>query len=432
LKSKIIRMDTVTDETYTISLDNEYIYFNHQIKVTYGATNLPKFSFTFHEKPCFWTIAVKFYEASVGALHVQVINYTDPKPMAMYIQDPIYDIKILFFEKLDWRQLEPCLKDYDVDMLRSILLHPPTSIPLFDKTEKRRVLSGNNYSRTQPFDTKTRVLFSETVFMDGKISCKIWAGDEYQTIEIIYPFLQSSFEYCKGWFKKKFKSESIMVHVKGTMVNGKITQYEAYSAELLCINEQMVQEIREIVLKDYLKKRFREDIGNHIKNISDIIEESGLVNLGTKGNSLNENEMNMLLDLVRSRSARNQKQLIYLSTHPNVDMGNFKVTRPPATGLIFAYRGNRFTHYVWELLDSNATYLWSFLSPTNSLEEMHSFLETYISLITEAGRLEWKRQAKDVLLAGHLFNSVNHYGQNSETNEGLPLWIDHIEKLICL
>lgn len=175
----------------------------------------------------------------------------------------------------------------------------------------------------------------------------------------------------------------------------------------------------------------KEESGKHVRAIRHIVEESGLKNLNPKGTTLSARELDILMSTILARNARNEKQLAFLSGHTAVQMTHLKFTKPPYKGLIFSFQGRMFMHFEWELLHSNATYIWSFPIDRHSETDMHEFLENYIAMITEDGRLEWKRNLTEQLQEGHLFSPINHFRQSTHLNEGLPEWINNIEEIIC-
>jgi hypothetical protein len=413
-----------------ISLYVGQIWFNHKENISYRQTNLPKAAFAFKEEEVFWKIQMLGFDKATGVLRVKVLDYRVAEHKSMYLQDdPKYPVKELVFEKLDWYELEPLLSDAEVDTLRPFLLHAP---PVFRMERPVQKPAAPPPVFRVPFNITVKIPFKDILFGEGKASFDLQL-DYYApfSVDYHYVFLQESFNFCKEWFLKRFKRNYVQVSANGFILNRKLDKYTLLSDDLHSIDEKMILAIREVVLKDYVKKVLKEESGKHVRGVRHIIEESGLKNLNPKGTTLSARELEILMSTILARNARNEKQLAFLSDHTSVQMNHLKFTRPPYKGLIFSFQGGMFMHFVWELLNSNATYIWSFPIDRHSGPDMHEFLEKYIAMITEDGRLEWKRNRTEQLQEGHLFSSVNHYHQSTHPNEGLPEWIDNIEEIIC-
>ncbi|MFW2475344.1 MAG: hypothetical protein ACN4EP_00420 [Sediminibacterium sp.] len=413
-----------------ISLHNGQIWFNHKESISYSQTNLPEAAFAFKEEELFWKIRMLGFDKAAGVLLVKVLDYQVAHYKSMYLQDdPKYPVKKLVFEKLDWPELEPLLSYADVNILRPFLLHAP---PLFRMEMPVEKLAPPPPVLRVPFNITVKIPIKDIVFGEGKVNFSLqfnYYGPF--SVDYNYTFLQESFNFCKEWFIKRFKRNYVNVTASGFVKNGNLDGCNLLSDDLQSINEEMIIAIREIVLKDYVKKVLKEESGKYVRGIIHVDEESGLKNLSPRGSTLSARELEILMSTIMARNARNEKQLAFLSGHTAVQMTHLKFTRPPYKGLIFSFQGKMFMHFVWELLNSNATYIWSFPIDRHSEPDMHEFLEKYISMIAKDGRFIWKKIRTDQLQEGHLFYSVNHYHQSTHLNEGLPEWIDNIEEIIC-
>ena len=66
------------------------------------------------------------------------------------------------------------------------------------------------------------------------------------------------------------------------------------------------------------------------------------------------------MTLIESESPRNVKQLVYLSGKKHERTQKIRFTLNPLFGFIFFISGKNKNHICWELLNSHATYIWSF------------------------------------------------------------------------
>lgn len=234
-----------------ILLNVGQIWFNHKVSISYGQTNLPKAAFAFKEEEVFWKIQMLDFDKATGVLRVNVLDYKVAEHKSMYLQDdPKYPLKELVFEKLDWYELEPLLSNADVDTLRPVLLHAP---PVFRMERPVQKPTPPPPVFRIPFNITVKIPFKEVLFGEGKASFDLQL-DYYAPfrVEYDYAFLQESFNFCKDWFIKRFKTNHVNVTANGFIKNGKIDGYTLLSNDLRSIDEAMILAIREIVLKDYV------------------------------------------------------------------------------------------------------------------------------------------------------------------------------------
>ena len=72
-----------------------------------------------------------------------------------------------------------------------------------------------------------------------------------------------------------------------------------------------------------------------------------------------QNENDVLNLLVEKGKIRNWRNLEYLSADKQSENYKFKFTLHPEFGFLFLVEGEKYLHFIWELRNSNATYLWS-------------------------------------------------------------------------
>lgn len=85
-------------------------------------------------------------------------------------------------------------------------------------------------------------------------------------------------------------------------------------------------------------------------------------------------------------------------------------------------------HFIWELLNTHATYIWSIERKGYSLENKLKLIEREVNFIRENGRNIYLNSKKNADL---IFNKINH--ENSETGviDGFPKWKVRVnEKII--
>lgn len=90
------------------------------------------------------------------------------------------------------------------------------------------------------------------------------------------------------------------------------------------------------------------------------------------------------------------------------------------------------THHCWELLDSHATYVWSFNPSEVTIQEQFRLMEGIIGIIREQGRQQYKQhwRLQSNLNRGMVFRTIEHPHVSSHLKDGFPIWRQKIEEAI--
>ena len=83
-------------------------------------------------------------------------------------------------------------------------------------------------------------------------------------------------------------------------------------------------------------------------------------------------------------------------------------------------------HFIWELLDSHATYIWSM--PHTPFREASQNIENEISSINQIGRSQYKAHFQN--RPDLFFNTVIHKKANSSYEDYFPRWRHIVESLL--
>ena len=130
---------------------------------------------------------------------------------------------------------------------------------------------------------------------------------------------------------------------------------------------------------------------------------------------------------------RNSKQLEHLADVLQAVDQKLRFTLNPVFGFLFYIRGKERDHFCWELLNSNASYLWSFskcVDETAILEQI-SALETEIGHIRDVGREQYRRKARtQVDMNGMVFTAIHHNKVQVAPELAFDTWRANLEK--CL
>lgn len=117
---------------------------------------------------------------------------------------------------------------------------------------------------------------------------------------------------------------------------------------------------------------------------------------------------------------RNKRQLEYLSGHLHDVKEKIRFTLTPKFGFLFVVYGDRMVHYIWEMLNTNATYIWSFDHGLWSAQMQLEKMEEVISFIRNHGRDTYLRNVSPKQEI--LFRRIMHQGAGSQLVDYFPRW----------
>jgi hypothetical protein len=80
-------------------------------------------------------------------------------------------------------------------------------------------------------------------------------------------------------------------------------------------------------------------------------------------------------------------------------------------------------HLVWELLNSHATYLWSYDASATAHQMAIQKLEYVLGVIRQQGRQQYRMAIPtDLGAEGLLFQVIRHEKVSSTTTDSFPIW----------
>jgi hypothetical protein len=429
-KNKVVVMKRFAADEYIIQLKNDALYTNSDQIYKYSFTNLPKEAFSLKSNTdIFWKIKVTKYDANYGHLFVEVINYHEPYNNAFVFQEFNFKVNHLIFEKIDWTEFEPQLSSYTLSHLTPFLKNVDGAIKSFTETfgsyveEKLENVTLNiTQPRSEPswedFTHQVSVPFDKAQFFDSRISFDAFIQGQTIQISIENNFLKQEFDFIKKWFIKKFKSSSFSVTIHGKRRGKQINGISASSPEIAAIDQRFIEEFQPVYIKEYILKVDPSSEKKIIK-VSDLGSETSLAeSIFSEGIDAET----LLKKIFSLNKVRNQKELEFLSSHPLIEADKIIFTTAPQIGFVFTFSNNTNQYFIWELLDSHATYTWKFSKQAVESEVM-DILNTDITLIGENGRQRFKQWIKQEKKA-YRFKDIYHH------LEDLPKWKVEVENLL--
>ena len=186
------------------------------------------------------------------------------------------------------------------------------------------------------------------------------------------------------------------------------------------INSTFIHEVKKYIFEKFSKTTQKENSEQSIFELNEILTK---IEINQSYDLFADDEEEIIKFFISKHSIRNKKQLEYLSGLKQNKIDPIKFTLRPNFGFLFIIRSNDKLHYCWELLNSHATYLWSY--PLNYIDSLED-VEKSINIIHSSGRQYYKKDFKNSQTNNEIsFNLIRH---QNDIN-GFVKWKDQFNKL---
>jgi len=430
----------------TIKVQNNGIYLNPRIFLPIQQTNIPFKHLTFQSyKEIYWQVEMLEYKSADKCLKVVVTDYCASSIINFDKQEPKYSVENLLFEKFDWKKLEPILSIYQKSQLSDLIFNADCE---YDTSERRNsrvfmkpvsdLTNINPFTDIQNLESKptVRVIaeefwvdFSKAVFMSGVIAFKMLVKSIGKEIEFQIPnaHILAEFENIKFWFAKKLKTKKFKVNALITVTNNKVTEAIATSKQIDQITPELIDSVkyqRTSALSKVLSA------GNNNKSLFTTEELFTIIESNAvESNVFNQTEEEILTFFVENGEIRNKKQLAFLASNKQCEKFKLRYTLNPHFGFLFLVEGEENNHFIWELLNSHGTYIWSFGKSKQNIEEQYKRIENVINIVRTIGRESYKRAYNNNQADNDLFfRVISHDGIGSNSVDNFPKWKSKLEE----
>ena len=371
---------------------------------------------------------------------VAVVEYNVVDTAEFYTREAKKEIiKLVFDGKFDWLKLEPLLTSYTKgqfqdQLFNNELVHlpelPKTNSVLEELWHKERALNqsfhtGLNHQQGIKNITEEnfQIDFNDVRFSLGFITFKKYFKRIDQTLEckIFNDHILPEYDNIKNWFSLKLKSKKISVKVTVVLVVNQAPEVSATSPQIDLINPDLIDSIKYQRTYALIKEPKQSDVDKSLFTASDIFSQIDSNDI--EGNVFNQSEEDILNFFMEKGKVRNTKELAYLAGKKQSENFPLRYTLHPNFGFLFTIEGERNNHFVWELLNSNATYIWSVSKRGNDGGFQVKRIEELISLVRSMGREAYKRNYKTNPLYNELvFYVIRHLDIGSGIQGAFPRW----------
>jgi hypothetical protein len=399
-------MYTAVADQRVFKMTNTGIYLNEEECIPYEKTNLPFSYFKFtNEKDIYWLVKPSVKSLNIDkVLSVEVIDYRSTNVKTFAHQQLKHPIVRIEFKNLNWKKLQVQLASYFPNKFNSELFDSE-GMPHSQLSHTR---SGNEKGvfKEVILERQFRVDFSQVQIKEGYIEfLQILPETGIPIIvKIFNSFLTSKYELIKDYLANRMGKKTFKADVKITLQGNRIVSVEAKSKDIDTIDQSFIDIIKIKQIKS-LKKVLRLSNDKALHTIDELVKNSkGLVE------GLFEYHIDEIIKILTDNyEHRNSKHIVYLSKKHHFGNDIVHLTLKPLFGFVFYIEDSEKLHYIWELLDSHATYIWSFPRDKYSREQCYGIIESSINSIHTIGRNSYKEgYQKNKQNFDYLFCLVEH------------------------
>lgn len=423
-----------------IKVSNDRIYLNPRLSIPIQLTNIPYKYLTFRtHEDIFWKVEMLNYKAVNRCLKVLVKEYNTGDITNFDKQVPKKPVDKLIFEPVDWQKLEPLLYDYQRSGLWEFFCSPDhypfsrgeklTQVPIKPASDFADIQTLRS---DQQFELKTivRIIaeefwisFNNAHFMLGYVTFKKHIKKIGKELDFKIPneHILAEFDNIKSWFAKKLKTKKFKVAVSIALTDNEVTETRAASKQIERITPELIDSVQYQRTFALTKEPRQSNPNKSLFTAEEIFTQIDTDDI--EGNVFNQSEEDILNFFLKESDIRNQKQLTYLAGKKQSENYKLRYTLYPNFGFLFMIEGAENNHFVWELLNSHATYIWSFEKGMQNVELQFKRIEDIVNTVRSISRNNYKRAYRDNHQDEDLvFRVINHEDIGSKLVDDFPKW----------
>jgi len=401
-----------------IKMTNEGIFFDEEECIAYTKTNLPKGHFKFKARiQIYWLVALNPIPGNKTAKEVHVENYQPKNIYTFADQFKLRTIPFLQFTKLDRDAFLNVCESYDLPWLECFFSNP--SKPAAIQSVGPFVPNPINLPVVQEYSVELTANFADATIVDGAIvfQNRMDGVDSILVFEIPNPSLNADYEIIKEYIVKKLGRKTFRVTATIKKTGHKAVVENACSEDIARIDDSFIQKIKDKQNRSLLN--IKPPDGKFLHTLDELL----LLSVELKGNVFQANVENIIQTLTGDNRCRNAMQLNYLAKQHDITEVVY-LTTSPCFGFVFYLQEDDHRSYVWELLNSHATYIWSFEGEVRDREREFEHIEQSINEIREVGRNQYKHKYhRGETIADCRFNTIQHAVNGQSDNRCFDEWL---------
>ncbi len=438
----------MSKQTRIIKITDNKLYYTPQDFINVSDTNFLSFASFNVRFEIFWLIEILNYKKAENILVVSVIDYSLEEKKPFFEQKAKSKVSGFEFCKLKWQMLEPVLSFYQKNKLVDIVdnIYEPekddneidTPLTENDIFKQHTLIDDDNLQEIKPkieqvkkYTKHFTYYFKDAIFKLGYV--EIYKFFDFVVDKVDFKIYNDNiipeYNFIKNYFPKVFENKKqfnvkAIIEIKGNYV----IKARAYSKEISSINDELISSVKKLRTLELMKLVQTEDVDKNLFTADEIWDEA--TDEGQDGNIFNQNEEDIVNILMNLPDVRNKKQLEYLAGSKHNAKEKIRFTLRPLFGFIFYIEGEIMNHYCWELLNSHATYIWSFEKDERTDVQLKR-IEEIVNIIRDTGRKKYKSAyLRNEMDADIFFNTINHKHAKSDFKDSFVMWKHKFKELL--
>lgn len=372
-----------------------------------------------------------------GHLILRVTNYYPENTSSFANQGAKSEIKSIAFENLDWKEFQKFLSSYKPKALRSFidpntvdLKHTsPVPDPKPERYAPNFILTTERYNiiqeRVETYEEEFDVSYNDAKFCNGYVEFyRSFKWYRYPIcVKIDNQFVREEFNLIKEYFAKVInKRKRFTVSIKAKKTGFDHVEHTATSEDIQKIDTTLIDSVKVDRTKRLFSANRAQSTTKNVFTADEIFD-----NLDDYPNLFKQSEIDILQILADTYGLRNKRQLEFLSGKKHSAKQKIRFTLKPMFGFLFFIEGHSKDYFCWELLNSNATYLWAIEKRQGGA--IINLIEEQIGVIHEIGRDQYRKEMKENDIPGFTFLFIDHKGIKKE-EEGFADWKQRLAEAI--
>lgn len=289
------------------------------------------------------------------------------------------------------------------------------------KTEKKQINIYDNYI-SETIIKEIELSFDALDFKNGYVEFqqKFYDYSYYSNYVIYNDYLKEEFNHLKKYFVKYFKTSKVKIKLSLNVRFGTVESYVAQSTLIDKINSDIIENINCQIIEKLQRKPKALTSKKILYTEDDIFTQYKDNN---EGYLINQTEI--IKNVLASGHIRNAQQINYFIDIRHDYNEKIRFTLKPEFGFLFYVKTGSYSHFCWELLDKNATYVWTI---HEKVADKYSVVEKEIGFIIANKRNSYL-QLDSLKNDSFIFHRIFHKVKNFTSYIAFNIWKENIEKL---
>ena len=341
----------------------------------------------------YWEVELTGYDRTSGTLAVRIVKYYAAAGRYQPTRPARFPVRTVTFAPLDRGQFCAELTYYRAGALPLSGSAPlpsaatdPANPPVTDSQLGRPAGPDPEAAPQRSFPFRFAVPTTELTIGDGYAErfYRVWIGAIRYRIP--NPYLRKELHAIRSLFARQLRRKTVDVTAQLTFdAAGEPEIKTAHSAQLGRIDDRQLEVLRARSLQDLLRP---EETDRRLFTPEELLanypsDDPVRVLLPPPGAELLE-------EILQTKDIRNAAQLAQLGSRQEAGQ-KLRFVLSPRFGFLFFVRGAGMHHFLLELLDSLATYIWSFLREVGNLADHIERVTGEVQHLNAVGRSGYRR-----------------------------------------